>query len=116
MADGLTFMDDDGVAITIDADESAALLTLVADFDAATVSACPSCRSRVLAGVAFIDLLDQGAPHARTRELMELAEDAPTLHLFVVDDASSCRHPRWRDPLHDEWLDVVEASDPRARR
>jgi hypothetical protein len=116
MAAGLRFMDDDGVAVSLDADESASLLGIASGFDAATVSACPGCRSRVLAAVAFIDVLEQAAPHARTRELVELADDAPTLHLFVVDDEGSCRHPRWRDPLHDEWLDVVEASGPHARR
>jgi hypothetical protein len=63
-----------------------------------------------------MDVLDASAFHGRTRELTELADEAPTLHLFVVDDASPCRHPRWRDPLHDEWLDVVETSGPHARR
>jgi hypothetical protein len=116
MATGLTFMDDDGVAVMLDAGEAESLLALTHGLDAATVSACPDCRSRVLASVAFIDLVESAAPHARARELIELADDAPTLHLFVVDDATTCRHRAWRDPLHGEWEDVVDAPGPHARR
>jgi hypothetical protein len=47
--------------------------------------------------------------------LTELADEAPTLHLFVVDDDTACRHARWHDPLHDEWLEVVEVPGPHAR-
>jgi hypothetical protein len=115
MASGVTFMDDDGVSVTLDAAEAASLLRIASSFDAATVSACPGCRSRVLATVAFIDVLDQVPPHPRTRELTELADEAPTLHLFVVDDDTACRHARWHDPLHDEWLEVVEVPGPHAR-
>jgi hypothetical protein len=116
MPRGLTFMDDDGVEVVLDGVEAGALLMLTDNLDAATVSACPSCRSRVLATVALVDLLDHAAPHARTGQLVELADEAPTLHLFVVDDAAECRHRRWHDPLHAEWLDVVEAPGPHARR
>jgi hypothetical protein len=116
MSRGLTFMDDEGVEVVLDDAEARALLTLTGNLDAATVSACPSCRSRVLATVALVDLLDRAAPHSRTGELIELADDAPTLHLFVVDDGVECRHRRWHDPLHAEWLDVVDAAGPHARR
>lgn len=119
VAPGLTFFDDDGpdgASVTLDAGEAAALLELTSGLDAATVSACPDCRSRVVAAVALVDVLDEAGPHPRAGELIELADDAPTLHLFVVDDATGCRHRRWRDPLHEEWEDVVSGSGPRALR
>ena len=116
MARALRFVDDDGQAIELDANDTAALLTLVGDLDAATVSACPDCGSRVLAAVAFVDLLDASAPHPRTGDLRDFADDAPTLHIYVVDDASQCAHASWRDPLADEWFDVVDVSGPEARR
>lgn len=108
-------MDDDGEEVSLDRHEAQALLAVTGGLEAATVSACPSCRSRVLATVAFVDLLDTAAPHSRTGELVELADEAPTLHLFVVDVEHECAHPRWRDPLHTEWLDVVDAPGPHAR-
>jgi hypothetical protein len=114
VASGLTFLDDDGEEVVLDADEAAALLALTDGLEAATVSACPDCRSRVVAGVALVDVLDAAAPHPRGPELVALADDAPTLHLFVVDDAISCRHARWRDPLADEWEDAVAPPTPRA--
>jgi hypothetical protein len=116
MAAGLSFLDDDGTEVELDPDEARALLLATGDLEGATVSACPDCRSRVLAAVAFVDVLDHGAPHARGPELLELADDAPTLHLFVVDGADACAHPRWRDPLFDEWCEVVEVDGPRALR
>jgi hypothetical protein len=47
--------------------------------------------------------------------LIELADDAPTLHLYVIDLATQCRHSRWRDPGFAEWLDIIEGDDPRVR-
>jgi hypothetical protein len=38
------------------------------------------------------------------------------LHLYALDLDTSCRHPRWRDPLFEEWLEVVEGEEPEARR
>ena len=76
----------------------------------------PIVRRGVLASVALVDLLDQAAPHPRVGELLDLADDAPTLHIFVVDRASRCRHKRWRDPLADEWRDVVPPQGPHVRR
>ena len=116
MTPGLRFMDDDGVEVVFDEPDALALLALLGDLDAATVSACPDCRARVLAAVALVDLLERSAPHPRAGELRDLADDAPTLHLFVVDRESRCRHKRWRDPLADEWRDVVGSRGPQARR
>jgi hypothetical protein len=115
VAPGLTFADEDGVEVVLDADEAVSLLGITRGLDAATVSACPGCRSRVLAAVALVDLLDASAPHARSGELVELADQAPTLHVYVIDDAAKCAHRRWRDPLAAEWQDVIEISGPPAR-
>jgi hypothetical protein len=104
---GLFFIDDDGEDVVLDEMEAKTLLALTDGLDAATVSACPSCRSRVLAVVALVDLLDSGPPHPRSRELVELAEEAPTLHVYVADPAGQCRHPGWRDPGYAEWVDAV---------
>ena len=49
-------------------------------------------------------------------ELVDLADDAPTLHLYVVDLESECEHDDWRDPLSDEWCEVVEVPGPHARQ
>src|SRR5437660_11985452 len=111
---GLDFVDDEGARVELDADEAASLFALTDALDAATVSACPDCRSRVLATVALIDLLDAAPPHARGGELVELADDAPTLHVYVVDLGAECEHLRWHDPLFDEWCEVAEAAGPHA--
>jgi len=83
--------------------------------EAATVSACADCRSRVLATVALVDLLDAAQPHPRSGDLIELADGAPTLHLYVLDLTTKCRHTRWRDPGFAEWLDVIEGDGPNVR-
>ncbi|MGQ0823610.1 MAG: hypothetical protein ACT4OX_01030 [Actinomycetota bacterium] len=113
---GVRFLDEDGGEVTLDPAEAAAIWCLTNAWDAATISACPDCRGRVLAAVAFIDVIDASQPHPRTGDLLEFADDAPTLHLYVEDIGVSCDHRRWRDPLHDEWLDVVDAADPPVRR
>jgi hypothetical protein len=112
----LRIMDEDGNEVALDADESRCLLAITGGLEAATVSACPDCVCRVLAAVALVDLLDAAPPHPRGNELIDLADEAPTLHLYVVDDATECEHPRWRDPLAEEWLDVGEAPGPHVRR
>ena len=61
-----------------------------------------------MACVALVDLLGAAAPHSRARELLELAEDAPTLHLYVQDLTASCDHADWRDPGSVEWSEVIE--------
>ena len=115
MAD-LTIVDEDGSAVVLDALESAALMTLTGGLDAATTSACPQCRSRVVSVVALGDLLAGAPPHARTGELIDLADDAPTLHLYVIDGSARCAHPGWRDPGHEEWVDAVDPPGIARRR
>jgi hypothetical protein len=103
----LELFDDDGTRMLLDTDEAATLFGLTANLEAATVSACPTCRSRILAVVALTDLLADAPPFVRGAELGELAEEAPTLHLYVRDLTSACRHPRWRDPGFEEWADAI---------
>jgi hypothetical protein len=103
----LVILDDDGEEVELDAAEAAALLQVTNGLEPATVSACPDCRSRVIACVALVDLLEAAPPHARSAELVELAEDAPTLHLYVRDEVSACVHPSWRDPGSMEWAEVM---------
>ncbi len=116
--DALGFLDDDGNEVVLDGDEAESLLALIGGLDGATVSACPGCRSRVLACVAVVDLLDAAPPHPRARELADLADDAPTLHLYVQDLRSECRHRAWRDPGAQEWRDALDdlLGEPRGMR
>lgn len=111
----LRIIDDDGREVGLDAAETRTLLELTGDLEGATVSACPTCGSRVLAVVALADLVRQAPPHPRSFDLLELAEDAPTLHVFVVDGRRRCAHTRWRDPGFDEWADAVGAPRGRTR-
>jgi hypothetical protein len=39
---------------------------------------------------------------------VELADEAPTLHVYLVDEGSACGHEGWLDPGFDEWADAVE--------
>jgi hypothetical protein len=112
----LTFVDDDSERVELDAEDAAGLLEITGDLEAATVSACPECRSRVLAVVALADLLDAAPPHRRADELRALADDSPTLHLYVIDGQARCDHRRWRDPGHEEWLGAVSPAGPAPRR
>ena len=116
MDNGLVITDDDGNEVVLDRAEAEGLFAIAGRLEAATVSACPDCRCRVIAAVALVDLLDAAAPHPRGGELIELADEAPTLHLYVVDPDTDCEHPRWRDPLSDEWAEAVEDADLSARR
>jgi len=112
----LAILDEEGEELVFDEFDATVLLGLTQGFDAATVSACPACRSRVLACVALVDLLRDTAMHPGGRELVELAEDAPTLHLYVQDLATTCRHDRWLDPGYTEWSEVLrEVGDRPAR-
>jgi hypothetical protein len=104
----LAFLDDEGEEVVLDADEAAALFALTNDLDAATVSACPRCRSRIVAVVALVDVLAGAPPVSRSSELVALADDAPTLHLYVRDLISSCDHDTWRDPGYAEWIEAIE--------
>lgn len=112
----LLFLDDDGGEVALDAGDAASLLRFTGGLERATVSACPSCRSRVVAVVALVDLLEDAPPHPASGALVDLADDAPTLHLYVSDLATTCSHRAWRDPGFDEWSDVVAEPDPRFRR
>jgi len=111
----LRFLDEDGQDVELDANEAAALMAVTDELEAATVSACAQCRSRVVATVALVDLLDAARPHPRSGDLIELADDAPTLHLYVLDLTTECKHSRWRDPGFAEWLDVIEGDGPSVR-
>ena len=106
----MRIVDEEQNEVVLDHAETAALLRATAGLEAATVSACPDCRSRVLAAVAVVDLVDASAPHPRASEIVELADEAPTLHLYVVDEASDCQHRSWRDPLYGEWIEVVDGA------
>jgi hypothetical protein len=109
----LVVLDADGNQVVFDATEAADLLALTGGLEDATVSACPSCRSRILAVVALSDLLDDAPPFARSGELVELADDAPTLHVYVRDLAQRCAHREWRDPGAEEWSDLmIQLSGP----
>jgi hypothetical protein len=112
----LSIVDDEGHRVDFDATEAESLFVLTGDLETATTSACPECRCRIISVIALGDLLDEGPPHPRAGEILELADDAPTLHLYVVDGAARCRHPRWRDPGHEEWLDAVQPPSPSRRR
>jgi hypothetical protein len=104
---GVRFLDCEDGEVWLDDAEAAALLDLAAGLEDATVSACRFCASRVLATTAFVTLLGSSAPHPRQRDLLELAEDAPTVHLYVVDERRPCAHRGWLDPGHAEWLDMT---------
>lgn len=114
----LAFLDEDGAEVVLDEEEARALLALTGELDDATISACPGCRSRVLACLALVDLLDAAPPHARSEELVELADEAPSSHCYLHDLASPCRHPRWLDPGRLEWEAVLDELDgpPRGPR
>jgi len=116
--EALAILDEDGEELILDTFEATAVLAVTGGFEAATVSACPTCRSRVLACVALSDLLRDVAMPPRGRELADLAEDAPTLHLYVQDLATTCGHPAWHDPGFTEWSDVLHdvADSPRGLR
>jgi hypothetical protein len=116
MGVGLVIMDDDGNGVELDRYEAECLFSLANHFEDATVSACPDCKSRVVSSVALVDVIVAAPPHPRSSEIFDLADDAPTLHLYMIDEAADCGHPNWHDPLFDEWLDAVEEPGTHARR
>jgi hypothetical protein len=103
----LMVLDADGESVVFDATEARDLLGVTGGLEDATVSACAHCRSRVLAAMALADLIADAAPFAHSREVLELADDAPTLHVYVRDLARRCAHREWRDPGAEEWSDVM---------
>lgn len=105
---GLSFLDGEDAHVDLDDGQAECMLEFTRDLDDATVSACPQCRSRVVACVALHDLLTLRPEFPRAADLVELSEEAPTLHLYVVDGVAQCRHERWLDPGFAEWSDVVD--------
>ena len=104
----LSFLDGEQAEVALDAEETSSFLALIGNLDDITVSACPTCRSRIVAAVALVDLLDAAPPHPKAMELVELADGAPTLHIYVVDGTAPCNHDGWLDPGYDEWVDATE--------
>jgi hypothetical protein len=49
-------------------------------------------------------------------DLVDLADEAPTLHLYVVDLTGACDHHRWRDPGYGEWADALDEPELRTHR
>jgi hypothetical protein len=111
----LEIVDDDGERLEFDAEEAAALFALTGELEGATVSACPGCRSRILTVMALVDLLDASPPFPRGDDLVDLADDAPTLHLYARDLQGGCRHRGWRDPGADEWAEAFGLRPGRPR-
>jgi hypothetical protein len=111
----LVICDDAGGEFALDAASAGTLLALTDHFEAATVSACPQCGARVLAAVAVVDVLDNAPPHPATTAIINLADEAPTLHLYVIEPDSDCAHRLWHDPGYDEWLEIAGEEQPRAR-
>jgi len=105
--EGLAVLDEDGNEVVLDAADTESLFAATGGLEAATVSACPRCRARVLACLALVDLLDESSLHPRAAELIDLADDAPTSHVYVQDLAHPCRHQGWIDPGRAEWSDVL---------
>ncbi|MEI8001912.1 MAG: hypothetical protein WCI50_11245 [Actinomycetes bacterium] len=103
----IALLDEDGTELLLDALEVETLFAITDALDAATTSACPGCRCRVLACLAFADLLDLSPPHPRTEDLLEFADDAPTSHCYVQDLETRCRHGAWVDPGRREWEAVL---------
>lgn len=118
VAPGLLVTDSEGHELVLDAAQADDLWRVTGALEAATVSACPRCRSRILATVALEDLLDALcdalAPFDLGPGLRRIAAEAPTLHLYVVD-VVACSHRAWRDPGYDEWMAVAD-DRPRLRR
>ena len=108
----LVICDDAGGEVMLDAASADTLLALTDSFEGATVSACPQCRARVLAAVAVVDVLDKAPPHPAATTIINLADDAPTLHLYVMEPDSDCSHRLWHDPGYEEWLEVSGEEQP----
>lgn len=111
LAEAVVFADDDGNRLVLSEPEAVTLFGLTNGLEAATVSACPHCRSRVIAVVALADLLEGTTMLPRARELIDLAEDAPTLHLYADDLSARCTHSAWIDPGYEEWADALDESN-----
>src|SRR5687767_2708762 len=107
----LAFVDDDGEEIVLDDEEATTLLQLTRDLDPATVSACPACRSRVVACVALVDLLEDAPPPARP--------GAHRARRRRADASSLCAgpgHPLRPRRVARSWVHRVGRSDGRHAR
>jgi hypothetical protein len=109
----LVILDEGGDRVLLADADAASLFAATGDLEAATVSGCPACRSRILACLALVDILDEAPPFANTNELVELADDAPSSHLYVYDPDARCRNARWLDPGRAEWAEVLRRVVPR---
>lgn len=105
MDSGLVVTDGEEGVVLLDEDEANAFRSM---FEAAMVSGCPTCRSRMLAVLAFTDALQDAPPVGVAHELDLLAAEAPTMHIYVIDRAVVCEHRAWRDPGYDEWAEVAD--------
>ncbi len=111
----LLISDGDGATVKVHGAEAAELWRITAGFDAATISACGDCGCRVLAAVALVDLVGRSLPHDASSALIDLADEAPTLHVYLRDSAG-CEHRQWRDPGYDEWCGAFGIARRRGRR
>ena len=112
----IAILDGDGGELRLTGDEAVALLDVCDRFEAATVSACRDCAAKVLATVAVVDVVDGAAAHPASMRLVELADEAPTLHLYLVDLATTCQHARWSDPGYEEWCAAAGVRGRNRRR
>ena len=67
---------------------------ITGELDAATVSACPACRSSRRGRRSRSSTCSTPRRRSARRRLVDLADDAPTLHLYVVDLATAVRARR----------------------
>ena len=114
----LTFVDDDGERVELDADEAASLLEITGELEAATVSACPDCRepgrSRSSRSSTCSTRRHRTGARERARSRWPTTRRRCTSTWSTV--AARCDHRAWRDPGHEEWLDAVSPAGPAPRR
>ena len=85
----------------------ATLLALTGGLEAATVSACPQCRSRILAVVALVDLLADAPPFAVPASWSSSPTTRRRCTSTCATSAPRCTHRAWRDPGAEEWSEVM---------
>ena len=104
----LVVLDDDGEAVGLDADELASLLAVSDGLDRATVSACPQCRSRIVAAVALADLFARRAIVRREpRAARARRRRADTAPLRARPRHARAVIGRGANPGFDEWSDAM---------
>ena len=112
----LCIIDNDGRRLEINHDDALSLFQLAEGLEAATTSSCTECRSRVIASGALSELLSSFVEHPRVSEIIGFADDASTLHIYVIDVESPCIHRTWRDPGREEFFMAVKAQSPSRKR